>query len=178
MPLLVPILILLAVQAAVLLLVNQCRIVRREQPMTCDANWLSQVPANRYRPMLRLLDERDFALMRVQPGFTPDMTARMRRQRAQIFARYLDSLQTDFRALTHTIKLILIQSEVDRPDLARMLVRVQILFALGMVLIRVRLWLYRWNLMTVEASPLVRMFEYLRAKLTALSPMEDPAVIA
>lgn len=178
MPLLVPILILLAVQVAVLLLVHQCRIVRREQPPTCDADWLSQVPANRYRPMLRLLDGRDIALMRLQPGFTPDMAARMRRQRAQIFGRYLDSLQTDFRCLTHTIKLILIQSEEDRPELARMLVRIEILFALGMALIRLRLVLYRCNLMTVEASPLVRMFEYLRTKLTALSPAEDPAVPA
>jgi len=170
MDLLVPVLFLLSLQAVVLLLFRQYRAVRRNAA-ALNPDWLYQLSIDRYRPMLRLLDDRDFRLLRSQPGFTPDMTARVRLQRCQIFRQYLDSLNSDFQQGVQILKMLMAQSSQDRPDLARVLVRMQILFALGMVLVRVRLFLYRWGLAKVDISPLIGMFDFLRDKLRGLAPM-------
>jgi hypothetical protein len=169
MDLLVPVLALLSLQAVVLLLFRQYRVVRRGAA-SLNLEWLYQLSVDRYRPMLRLLDERDFHLLRTQPGFTPDMTERVRLQRCLIFRQYLSSLNSDFLQVVRALKMLMAQSSQDRPDLARMLVRVQILFALGMLLVRLRLVLYRWGLGKVEISPLIGMFDFVQEKLRVLAP--------
>jgi hypothetical protein len=169
MSLLVPILFLLSVQAVVLLLFRQYRAVRRDRA-ALNSDWLYQLSVDRYRPMLRLLDERDFRLLRSQPGFTPDMTERVRLQRCQIFRQYLGSLNSDFQQLIQVLKMLMAQSSQDRPDLARVLVRIQVLFALGMVVIRLRLVLYRWGLAKVDITPLIGMFDFVRDKLQMVAP--------
>ena len=169
MDLLVPVMFLLALEAAVLLLFRQYRAVRRDA-VCLSPDWLFQLSLDRYRPMLRLLDEHDFLLLRSQPGFTPDMTKRVRLQRCQIFRQYLVSLNGDFQQIVKSLRMLMAQSSQDRPDLARVLVRMQILFALGMLLIRLRLVLYRWGLAKVDISPLIGMFDFVRDKLGALAP--------
>lgn len=165
MHLLVPVLFL---QVAVLLLFRQYRAVRRGAASP-NPDWLC-LSVDRYRPMLRLLDEQDFLLLRTQPGFTPDMTQRIRLQRCQIFRQYLGSLNSDFQQVVQSLKMLIAQSSQDRPELARVLVRMQILFALGMLLIRLRLVLYRWGLAQVNISPLIGMFDFVREKLRVLAP--------
>jgi hypothetical protein len=123
--------------------------------------------------MLRLLDEQDFLLLRSQPGFTPEMTERVRLQRCQIFRQYLFSLNSDFQQTVAFLKMLMAQSSQDRPELARLLVRTQVLFALGMLLVRLRLFLYRWGLAKVDISPLIAMFDFVRDKLRAFAPLEQ-----
>jgi hypothetical protein len=172
MDLLVSILFIWSLEAVVLLLFCQYRAVRRHS-VALNADWFSQISMDRYRPMLRLLDEQDFRMLRSQPGFTPDMAKRVRAQRCQIFKHYLVWLNSDFQQVIQALKMVMAQSSEDRPDLARILVRMQILFALGMVLIRVRLVLYRWGLASVDISPLIGMFDFVRARLHALTPVGD-----
>jgi hypothetical protein len=172
MHLLVSVLFLWSIEATVLLLYFQYRAVRRHAA-TLSRDWLYQISVDRYRPMLRLLNEQDFRLLRNQPGFTPDMTQRVRLQRCQIFSQYLSALDADFQQVVRALKMLMARSTQDRPDLSRVLVRMQILFALGIVLVRVRLVLYRWGLASVDISPLIGMFDFVREKLRVLAPSGD-----
>src|SRR5579884_253146 len=110
-----------------------------------SSGWIEDLSLDHYRPMLRMLEVGDIAFLRSQPGFTPQMATQLRAQRVRIFDRYLNSLETDFSRICSAIKLIMVQSQRDRPELAEALVRQQITFACGMLVVRCRLRLYGWG---------------------------------
>src|SRR5690242_19481552 len=95
----------------------------RQLPASFD--WIDEVSADRYRPMLRLLRRDDLHFLRDQPGYDRGMEAKLRVQRARIFAQYLSHLQEDFRCICAALKLLMIQAEHDRPDLAAVVLRSQ-----------------------------------------------------
>jgi hypothetical protein len=68
------------------------------------------------------------------------------------------------------LKLVLVQSEQDRPDLSAVLVHHQIMFASGLLAVHFRVFLYRWGICTVDASSLVRIFDVMRIELRNLVP--------
>lgn len=150
------------------------RLTTTDQCLPVTAQWLSDLSPDRYRPMLRLLAEEDFQFLRVQSGFVPEMEARLRAQRAQIFASYLDCLDKDFQKVCLALKVLLLQSRYDRPDLASLLVRNQILFLINLQIIRVRLFLYRRGLSSVDVGSLVERFDSMRIELRTLVPATDP----
>jgi hypothetical protein len=137
-------------------------------PVTSE--WIDDLSLDRYRPMLRMLDGSDIAFLRTQPGFTPDMANKLRAQRTQIFRGYLRSLETDFGRVCAAIKLVMMQSQYDRPDLGEALIRQQVTFACAMVSVRFHLVLYRVGLSGVEVSKLVKIFDGMRVELTTLVP--------
>jgi len=141
---------------------------RRTLPVT--AEWIDQLSVDRYRPMLRLLDESDLEYLRWQPGATPRMVARLRRQRCQIFRGYLQCLEADFQRTCTALKLLMVQSRYDRPELASVLVRAQVDFACGMLLVRLRLVLFRLGVASVDVRGVMRLFDGLRVELRTLVP--------
>jgi hypothetical protein len=120
--------------------------------------------------MLRLLDERDLEYLRSQPGFSPRMEAKLRAQRCRIFRDYLNGLEGDFRRVCTALKVLMLQSQFDRPDLASVLVRHQASFALGVAMVHVRLIFYRWGICGVDVSSLVKTFDTMRLELRNLAP--------
>src|SRR5690349_16597360 len=106
------------------------------------AEWIDELSVDRYRPMLRLLDGDDLEFLRTQPGFSPRMAAKLRSQRCQIFRGYLRCLNADFSRVCAAIKIVMLQSRRDRPDLATALIRHQMLFAAGMLIVHCRLVLF------------------------------------
>ena len=158
----------LALLLALFLMVRKVVSGGSELPLDCQ--WIAELSLERYRPMMRLLDERDLEFLRSQPGFTPRMAAKLRAQRCQIFRGYLRGLEADFRRVCTAVKVLMLQSELDRPDLASVLVRHQAAFALGVALVNVRLILYRWGLGGVDVSGLVRTFDAMRLELRSLAP--------
>ena len=134
------------------------------------AEWIDELSVERYRPMMRLLDAEDVAFLRTQPGFTPAMAAKLRRQRSQIFSGYLRCLNSDFGRVCAAIKLVMLQSKYDRPDLATALIRHQAAFAAGMTMVYLRLFLYRWGVCSVDVSSLVKIFDVMRLELRTLVP--------
>lgn len=135
------------------------------------AGWIDELSLERYRPMARLLSEDDLEFLRAQPGFTPRMIARLRAQRCQIFRGYLRSLSQDFDRVCMALKIVLLQSGQDRPDLASTLLREQWHFAANMFAVRVRLVFYRWGWSGVDASNLMRTFDAMRLELQGLVPV-------
>lgn len=134
------------------------------------AEWIDDLSLDRYRPMLRMLDGTDIAFLKSQPGFTPNMAKKLRAQRTQIFRGYLRSLETDFGRVCAALKLVMMQSNHDRPDLAEALIRQQLTFACAMVSVRGNLVLYSLGICGVEVSKLVKIFDGLRLELTMLVP--------
>jgi hypothetical protein len=137
-------------------------------PVTSE--WIDDLSLDRYRPMLRMLDGSDIAFLRSQPGFTPDMAKKLRTQRTQIFRGYLRSLETDFGRVCAAIKLVMLQSKYDRPELAESLLRQQVTFACAMLSVRGRLCLYSLGVSGVEVSKLVNIFDCMRLELRTMVP--------
>jgi len=120
--------------------------------------------------MMRLLEAQDLEFLRTQPGFTPKMIHKLRRQRCQIFRGYLRCLNGDFARVCTAIKLVMLHSRRDRPDLAGALMHHQIMFSAGLLSINFRLVLYRWGLCAVDVTSLVQIFDTTRLELRSLIP--------
>jgi hypothetical protein len=153
---------------------GMCWLVRRvaspKATLPVTAGWINALSIERYRPMARLLNSEDLEFLRLQPGFTPRMATRLRIQRCQIFRGYLRCLNNDFAKVCMAIKILLLQSRYDRPDLAAILVRQQVLFAVGMVAVHFRLFLYRWGWCGADVTGLVQIFDSMRLELQTLVP--------
>jgi hypothetical protein len=139
-------------------------------PEFLNPDWLDDLSMpDRYRPLLRLLDRGDFDFLRSQPGCTPRMLARFRRQRFRVACAYLRALRTDFDRVSLALKLLLLNSPVDRPELTRALVRSRILFASAMMMMRIRLLFFRLGIGGVDASGIVKRFEHIRFELVTFA---------
>jgi hypothetical protein len=158
----------LALAVALFLLVRKMTFNGSSLPLT--AEWIDELSIERYRPMMRLLDGGDLEFLRSQPGFTPRMATKLRAQRCQIFRGYLRCLNGDFQRVCAAIKILMLQSRQDRPDLAGLLVQQQMRFAFGMGLVYSRLFLFRWGLSGVDVTGLVRNFDLMRLELRSLVP--------
>jgi hypothetical protein len=157
---------------ALFLVIRRIGFAGSDLPVT--AEWIDELSIERYRPMARLLDGSDMEFLRSQPGFTPKILSKLRSQRCQIFRGYLRCLQGDFGRVCSAIKLVMLQSKHDRPDLAAALIRHQLMFATGMITAHCRLTLYSWGLGRVEVSGLVKSFDKMRLELRTLIPAAVP----
>jgi hypothetical protein len=158
----------IALVLALVLLIRRLAEAGGHLPVT--AEWIDELSMERYRPMMRLLDSEDLRFLRSQPGYTSRMEAGLRAQRCQIFRGYLRCLSADFALVCTALKVLMVQSRYDRPDLATALLRSQALFAAGIVSVRLRLFLYRWGLCSVDVRPLVLIFDGMRMELRSLVP--------
>lgn len=134
-----------------------------KSPVTGE--WLDSMSVERYKPMLRLLSNDDLAFLKMQPGFRRQMISRLRRQRCGIFKGYLRNLSTDFRRTCSALRLVMLHAQVDRPDLAALLLRTQASFALGLLQIHCRLFFYRLGVASVDASGLIKLFDGMQIEL-------------
>jgi hypothetical protein len=139
------------------------------------AEWIDALSLEHYRPMMRLLDGQDLAFLRGQPGFTPAMAVNLRLKRCRVFRGYLRCLSADFGRVCTALKVVMLHSGIDRPDLASILVHHQLMFASGLATVQVRLLLYRWGIGTVDVASLVKLFDTMRLELRSMVPMGEPA---
>lgn len=165
----------IAILIAVGLIVALGLVIRRvafcHSSLPVTAEWIADLSGDRYRPMLRLLDGTDLEFLRSQPGFNGQRAAKLRQQRCQIFRGYLQSLQVDFGRAVVALKVLMLQSREDRPDLAVALLRHQVTFGCAMVSARARLFLYRFGIGSVDVRCLVRVFDAVQTELRNALPM-------
>jgi len=159
------------VLAVSILVLQQIALLKRRPSHPLE--WTADLSADRYRPMYRLLDEDDIRFLRSQPGATPALVNRLRRQRCQLFRGYLRSLERDFCAASDALMLLLVQSPSDRRDAICALIRSRVKFAIGVFRIRCRLLFYRWDVGRESVAPLLSLFEGLQLELLALAPARD-----
>jgi pentose-5-phosphate-3-epimerase len=132
--------------------------------------WIDELSLERYRPMLRLLDSEDIEFLRSQPGFRPQMATRLRHQRCRIFRQYLKELNGDFACICMALKMVMLQAEVDRPELAAQLLRSQAVFAGRMLWIHAQVAMYQAGIGKVDIAGLLNVFDGMRLELRTLVP--------
>ncbi len=111
--------------------------------------------ADRYRPMLRLLSAEDVDVYSSHPACSSSDLKFLRSERIHFFRRYLKLLVKDFSSNLGALESIMMQSNIDRPDLARAINTSRLRFARTLVNVEFRLVLYRYNLSLVDVAPLV-----------------------
>lgn len=127
--------------------------------------WLEDFSADKYRPMVRLLSEKDFEFLAAQPGFEPGLARKLRSTRRRLFRSYLHSLVRDFNRLHLIARMLVLYSPHDRPDLSALLLRQKLRFIQGVLLVQVRLALHAAGVGTVDVSGLVEALSALRAEV-------------
>jgi hypothetical protein len=100
----------------VLAMVRLTRHFAEPQPIPLTAEWLDELFIET-TDLMRLVGEED----------------------GRSLHTHLPRLKDDFRRICMAVKVIMVQSERDRPDLARVLVRSQVTFAYRMMIFRFRL---------------------------------------
>jgi hypothetical protein len=122
--------------------------------------------AARYRPMLRLLsdDDLDFAAR------YPALRAKVAARRRELFRGYVRCLTKDYGRLLASIRHMMVESGVDRPDLAKALAKNRFVFALALCRIELHLRMHALGLGSVDVSGLVAALEGLRATVNVMTP--------
>ena len=163
--------LILSLSFGVLFLISRLGADHQVLPVTTD--WLNDLSTDRYRPMLRLLQEADFQFLCSQQGCTPQMAHRLRRQRVHAFHGYLDMLEADFDRVAAALRLILAHSSYDRPELASLLFQRRMMFAATLLGVQFRVVLFRLGLSGVDVSSLIHLFEGMRLDLRTLVPVSS-----
>jgi hypothetical protein len=150
----------LALALALAMIVRNLGSTRQYLPVT--AQWIEELSIERYKPMMSLLEAGEFE------------GQGSRAERCVIFRGHLHDLNMDFRRVCMALKIMMVQSEQDRPDLAAALIRHQIMFAWGMTVVSARLFLFQWSNCNVDVTGMVRIFDVMRLELRSLVPPGAP----
>jgi hypothetical protein len=152
------------------------RLIGAPKSLPVSVDWINDLSIARYRPMERLLSDEDYLFLAGQPGFDKKALRRMRAARRRVFRGYLACLSRDFNLVSTAIRLMMMYSSQDRPDLAGILYKQQASFACGMLCVQWRLLLHACGLGTVDVRGLVRAMELMRTELRQMIPAEGAAV--
>ncbi|MGO4885481.1 MAG: hypothetical protein ACLP59_32360 [Bryobacteraceae bacterium] len=166
-------LVCLAVGAVLAFLLR--KLIAGPKSLPVSVNWINDLSVARYRPMERLLSDEDYAFLASQPGFDKRTLRRIRSERRKLFRGYLACLSRDFSLVGAALRLMMMYSAHDRPDLAGILYKQQALFALGMLAVQWRLFLHICGFGTVDVRGLVRAMESMRMELRQIIPAEGAA---
>jgi hypothetical protein len=123
----------------------------------------------RYHTMDRLLSEDDQNFLRSQPGWNRRKERRFRKARSKILRAYVHQLAADFNKICKAIRSIMVTSEVDRPDLAGLLMKQKFLFVVGMISVEFKLTLYGFDWRSVDVRDLMRTLEAMRSHVQAFA---------
>lgn len=151
------------------------RLIAGPKSLPVSVDWINDLSVARYRPMERLLSEEDFRFLASQPGFSKKMLRRLRSERRKVFRGYLACLSRDFALVGAALRLMMMYSTQDRPDLAGILYKQQALFVFGMLGVQWRLALHACGLGTVDVSNLVHAMDFMRLELRQMIPAESAA---
>lgn len=138
------------------------------------ANWRPVHPptggvAARYAPMQRLLDESEYRFLAAHPAFGKARARKIRAQRREIFRAYLRCLGRDYARVCACIRVVMMESGMDRPDLAKALLRNGTVFTAALVGIELRLALHALGVGTIDVRPMVASLEGMRQTLESLA---------
>jgi len=158
-------LLVLALGTFGLLFVMRWRILQ-----SAETNPAPAILPGRYRPMLRLLADEDFRFVSANPS----LRKTLRTKRCRLFRGYLRCLARDYGSLLAGLRHAMVQSGVDRPDLARALVRNRFHFTVALCTAEIRLVLYSAGIGRVDISGLVAALDALRTQAGSL-PMTSAA---
>jgi hypothetical protein len=141
----------------------------RDREWAGESSETAEFSLARYEPMARLLSEEDFVFLAAQPGYRPEIGARLRRERRRIFRLYLRDLSADFHRLHAQARRMVANSGAEHSELVGILMRQQLIFWRGLLAIEVRLALSGVGLGQVDVRGLVEAIETMRLDLARFS---------
>lgn len=113
---------------------------RGEQP---GADWLSGFDLSRYDVLDNLFHPRDFDFLKGQPGYTPDLSARLKADRLRIAESYLSQLERDVRMLLTVASRAAARSDADHDQLSGFLLKQEVKFAWNLLNLRIQITLMK-----------------------------------
>jgi hypothetical protein len=124
----------------------------------------------RYQAMERMVDGE-------QKTFFPDhkLEAQLRKKRVKVLRGYMHQISQDFHQVSKAVQLMLLQSQVDRPDLARILMKQRLVFAYAMMSMEFKLTLYGFGLNGIDERLLTGSMYALRSQLQSLTAIAEPS---
>ncbi len=140
----------------------------RTTVLTFDPLWLEEFSVSKYRPMMRLLSEDDYAFLADQSGFDKKISSRLRSERRRIFRAYLRSLVRDFNRLYFCAKLMASHASEDRSDVLVKLVRQKFTFSFAVAAVEARLLLHTLGFGVVDVRNLINALDQTRSQLIAV----------
>jgi hypothetical protein len=149
------------------------RVAGEPQTLPVTAQWIDDLSMERYRPMLRMLADDDQQYLKGQVGFGGASLRQFRADRCEIIRGYLRWLESDFARISMALRVLMVQSRSDRPDLAVFLIRQKLAFQLGILAIEAHLRVYRWGLTRIDVSSVMKAFDSLRVELRQMVPVSD-----
>jgi hypothetical protein len=157
------------------LFVALCRKLVSDASLPAEEDWPRNLSPLRYRPMERLLDAAEYRRLEAHPAITRRMLRSIRNRRVRLFREYLHCLSLDYSRVCKGVKLLMVQSAVDRPDLARLLVRQRILFTLRLIMSECKLSLHLLGVGRVDTAELVAALDCMRLHLNSLLDAQPAA---
>ncbi len=145
------------------------KLASRRDPQTDVAAWLDAFSLDSYGPMERLLDKSDFEFLKSQPGYQPEIGARLVKERKKLFLGYLQHLTRDFNQLLRIARLMIVYSPQDRAEFAKELWRQQVAFYFAICSVRLRLAFYPIGWTALDVSRLVSALATMQARVEQLA---------
>jgi|SRR5579872_5175093 len=151
------------------------RLTSRDRLTLPPEEWEGLFSPARYQAMERLLHENDRQFLWSQPRFNQGADRKFRTMRVKIFRGYMQQLSEDFNRISKALKVMMVHSQVDRPDLAGLLLKQQFTFAFTMMIVEVRLTLYSFGWRGGNAQVLMQPLAAIRSQLQALAAIAEPS---
>ncbi|HUJ20902.1 MAG TPA: hypothetical protein VLX58_05230 [Bryobacteraceae bacterium] len=151
------------------------RLLSRDRDLPALEDWEEIFSPARYKAMERLLEETDYQYLASKSANNQKLEKQLRAKRVRIFSAYVSCLSRDFTRICNAIKKMMVDSRVDRPDLAGLLMKQHFIFTITVLSIEVRLVLYNFGMGAPDGRSLIDALETMSSQLRTLSLVIDPA---
>ena len=151
------------------------RLNSRDHLSVAPEDWEGIFSPTRYHAMERLLDDTDAGFLRSHASFDRKAEKAFRSTRIHLFRGYMRQLSADFNRICKALKVLMVHSHVDRPDLAGLIMKQQFMFSLAMMKLEVKLTLYGFGWTGVDAKAVMQPLAAVRAQLQALAAIAEPS---
>ena len=151
------------------------QLLSRDRTLPLPEDWEDVFSPARYKAMERLLEETDYQYLASRSGGNNKLERHLREKRVRIFHAYINCLSQDFTRICKAIKKVMVDSQVDRPDLAGLLMKQHFVFTLTALTIEFRLVLYNFGLGAPDGRDLIDSLDAMCAQLRTLSLVIDAA---
>ena len=144
------------------------RLASRSDNQASTVEWFESFSLDSFAPMERLLDQSDFEFLARQPGYRPEIGARLLKERKKLFLGYLRILIGDFNQLLRIARLMIVYSAEDRAEFAQVLWRQQVTFYFAVCAVRLRVALYPMGWTSLDVSRLMQALDNMRSQVAQL----------
>ena len=138
--------------------------------------WVNTLSTAKYRPMERLLTDDDFNFVGSQPRVQLENGQEVEGATAP-HPSNVSALDQDFHRLCDGLRMVMLSSTQDRPDLAVALFKQRVSFTIGLALVRLRIAMHATDWATADIRALVDTLHAVRDQFQQLAPATARAAV-